>query len=294
MIKIQLPLFIDKTALPTKKNHVSFSEIYMWEECSYKHKLTHVDGLKEDDENEHLIFGSAAHSFSEDWLLNKHYPSFNFDDRIKKCRDDVIAGFERIKFNSIEKQAEITRDWINPIDTILRQLPGWMDQQFPDWELVAAEMDLFEPIEKQTNKFFKGFVDVILKIPKSAPKRKSKKPYIQEYVYWVLDLKSTSWGWNFQKKTDPHKRMQLSLYKHFVSKKLGIPLKEIKCGFILLKRTAKLNSQIELVEVSIGDKTRTDALDVMAKVIGSIAKGFVTKNRNNCRYCPYFNTKNCT
>jgi len=287
---VHLPLFQDKTILPTGKYHVSYSEISTadgTDGCGWKHKLKYVD-KHEDPDTEHTTYGRTLHSTLETWLLEGDSVWYDFETAIEDCQEEVKRIFKEINFNPGE--AKLEAEWIKPVYTMLSQVPGWMNEVFPNWKLVAAEIYLFEPIKGHTNKWFKGFVDTIIKVPKQ-PRKGSKKP-VEGWVYWILDWKTTSWGWDSHKKQDKYKRMQLALYKHYVSMKLNIPLEDIKCGFVLLKRTAKKN-QLELIEVSVGDKTRQEAVDWVSNGVGMISRRFWMKNRNSCRYCEFRGTELC-
>ena len=45
--------------------HISFSELKMWAECPWKHRLVYVDKIKKFVGNEFTAFGSALHSLCE-------------------------------------------------------------------------------------------------------------------------------------------------------------------------------------------------------------------------------------
>lgn len=288
---IHLPLFQDKTILPTGKHHVSYSEVNTaagTDGCGWKHKLVYVDGHREPD-NEHTTYGRTLHALLQEWMFEKDSVWYDFQEKIEECQQEVKRIFGEVGFNLSPEKLEA--EWIAPVETMLSQVPGWMDETFPGWKPVAAEIQLFEPIKGHTNKWFKGFIDAVIRVPKQ-PRKGSKKP-ASGYFYWILDWKTTSWGWDAQKKQDKFKRMQLALYKHYLSLKLGIPLEDIKCGFVLLKRTAKAGNNLELLEVSVGDKTRQEAVDLVASSVSMISRRFWIKNRNACRFCPFRGTELC-
>jgi hypothetical protein len=87
--------------------------------------------------------------------------------------------------------------------------------------------------------------------------------------------------------------MQLALYKHYLSEKLDIPFDSIKCGFVLLKRTAKKN-KLELIEVSVGEKFQEETLDWVSNSVRMLEKKLWVKNRNACRFCTFQGTSLCT
>jgi hypothetical protein len=284
-------LFKDKSMLPTGKYHVSYSEVSTAsgpDGCAWKHKLKYIDGHEEGD-TEHTTYGRTLHSALQEWLLEGDSVWFDWDDRIEQCQKEVVDIFESINFKPT--QAALHKDWVAPVASMLSMIPKWMDETFPAWKPVAAEIYLFEPVAGHTNKWFKGFIDAVIKVPKQP--RKGSKKEVSGFLYWILDWKTTSWGWDARKKQDKYKRMQLALYKHYLSIKLDIPLEDIRCGFVLLKRTAKNGDHLELIEVSVGDKTREEAVNLVSECISLIAKKFWMKNRNACRFCPFQNTPLC-
>ena len=68
--------------------------------------------------------------------------------------------------------------------------------------------------------------------------------------------------------------------------------KNIETHFALLKRIAK-KDQVEIFRVTSGDKKTQNAFNLLLKALYSINKSFFPKNRLNCKYCEYNNTKEC-
>lgn len=284
---VHLPVLEEKDLLPTKKGHLSYSEAMVYHECSFRHKLIYIDGMK-DNGNEHTAYGGLIHETLEDWLTNCSTEGYLLEEKKEETRKKVLEAFALLDFNP----PDLEKNWISSIGSILEEVPRWLNNTFPGWILVAAELALMEPIEDSIYSF-KGFVDCVIKVPNEVTSVTTNKVTKEsEYTYWVLDWKVTSWGWAFNKKTDKYKRMQLALYKHYFSVKMGIPLKNIKCGFVLLKRTNK-KTHVELIEVSVGDKTREDALDFISRTLHGISSKIYYKNRNSCTYCKFYQTDHC-
>jgi hypothetical protein len=187
-------------------------------------------------------------------------------------------------FEKLPNKKELNpNEWVEVIEPIVEAVPEFFTKQFGEWECVATEYELHEDIFGEEKKF-KGYIDAIIKIPK-----KNKK---NSFEYWILDHKTCGWGWSFDKKTDFKKQLQLILYKKFWSEKMKIDLKDIKCAFLLLKRTTK-KERCELVMVSVGEKTLEKANSILVEFLGSIKKGIAPKNKNSCRYCVYSGTRHC-
>lgn len=262
------------------KKHISYSEVSTWMECPWRHKLKYLEKIDLDKPTVHTQFGQIIHDMLEEYLKTRIMPSAEI------TRENLEYSF---KENGIQVESE--KDWHDTIEDFANEFPIFLEETFNDWKFIGAEDKLYEAIEGYENLSFKGFMDGIIEVPK---KSRLKSITNDETEYWILDHKTTSWGWSLDKKTDPQKIMQLALYKHFWSKKLNIPLKEIRCAFILLKRTAKKGKKIELVTASIGDKTIANALSTIDKMMFSIKKDLTPKNRNSCTWCPYAHTEFCT
>jgi len=271
---------------PTGKPHISFSEIKTWKECAFKHKLTYVDKIDVFEPSPFLDFGTAVHEGCES-LVEKSSP-----DRTKLILDIRTAwqehGFDNEDW--VAKQPGWYKyhhcdEWVDWANNMWDDIPRFLSEKFPEWETVAAEEELYEPIEGSDIKF-KGFIDAIIKVPKKRG---------EGHIYWIIDWKTANaYGWRRDKKQDILMTAQLILYKHFWSIKHNIPLKDIRCGFILLKRGGKPGNMCDLVDVSVGPKSLERALKIMRSMLKMVQKQFNLKNRNSCTYCPYKDTEHCT
>ena len=261
--------------LPTKKSHISFSELRDWCECSYRHYTKNVKGVNLDTESIPLVFGKAMHLVCELFLKTKIID-------VEVAKKFLIEAFEKNKhieeftLNNLNK-------CINDIINISNELQQFMNSNFENWEFIAAEHLLYEQLDKYPFAF-KGFIDGVVKV-------KNKKG---KEIFWVLDWKTTSWGWSFKKKTNKITQMQLALYKHFYSEALKINFKDIRCAFVLLKRQAKINNHCQILKISVGETAIKNTLQILNNAILSIKKGIKIKNKTSCEYCKFKNTEYCT
>jgi len=260
--------------LPTGKPHISFSEVSCWVNCSYAHKLIHVQHVDVQVPSPFLVFGSVQHKCCEN-LLKHGDPKI--DIAIKKLEE---AWHEHPEFEQIFSLVNAKRALIE----VTPELKPFLDERFPGWEWVSSEELLYEAVEG-TEHAFKGFIDIVIRI-----KQKNGK-----YTYYIMDFKTTTFGWRREKRDDKVLQSQLIYYKNFYAKKHNIDLKDIRAGFLLLKRGAKVGQKIELVLVSIGDITRGRALKVINNMLSSVSKGIALKNKSetSCKYCVFKNTPHC-
>jgi hypothetical protein len=196
----------------------------------------------------------------------------NFDFITGRIKDVIDAK----EFN-LEKEKELWHETLKPI---MDQIPDFMKNTFGDWEFVAAEYELFEPIIGEDGYFFKGYVDAIFKSGDH---------------YWICDWKSSKDFWDSSKSKDPKKYMQLVLYKHFYAVKNNIPLDKIKCGFVVLRRKVTKNNQnrISFIPIEIDEVKLKEAEKLIHRFFLNIKKHFYTKDRESCRFCVYYNTTHC-
>lgn len=261
--------------LPTGKAHISFSELRDWRDCSYRHKLKYVMKIDLGRPGPLLDFGTAVHASCEDFLKTREMKPQIAVDMIREIweKNKYVKGFE----------PETVEGYVKEAQDILTDVPAWMDETFPDWEFVDAEHYLYEAIDNKPHAF-KGFIDGIIKCKGARGKM----------LFWLLDWKTTGWGWSAEKKGDPMVCAQLVLYKNFWSQKTGTDPKMVRCGFVLLKRSAKKDKHCELVTTSVGEVTTTRSLTVINSMLGSVKKGIAIKNRLACTFCDYYGTEHCT
>ena len=282
---------INLIQFPTSKPHISYSEIRCWKECPYRHKLTYIDKLSVDEPSPYLSYGTAVHASLEEYLKTK-----KMDTSI--ATNEIKSEWEKHGFDSeewIKSQADYRAsqgwkpkahnyldEWLEWAENCLNEIPKFLDEQFDEWETVSAEEELYEFVNGY-DIFFKGFIDALLKV-----KIKNK-----EY-YYVIDWKTAGdKGWYASKKRDILTWAQIALYKSFWMRKNNLDTKQVKCGFVLLKRGGKVGNTCELVKVSVGPKAEENALSILRSMVKSVRRGIFLKNRNSCLFCEYKGTSNC-
>ena len=264
--------------LPTGKQHISFSEVKLWKECSYRHNLVHIKKLSLFKPSPALDFGTAVHASCEHYLLTREMkPEIAFDSMEKAWATNSTPE------NPDFTQASLAKSKVEAT-TILSELPKFLDETFPEWETISAEHQLYEPINNHPHAF-KGFIDGVIKA-------KGKRG---ETIYWVIDWKTAARGWYRDKRSDPMVAAQLALYKNYwCQKNPEIPFKNVRAAFVILKKAAKSGEHCELFSVSLGEVPITRSLKVISNMLTSVKKGIALKNRDSCMWCEFKNTVNCT
>ena len=182
--------------LPTGKPHISFSEVKLWKECSYRHHLVHIKKVDLSKPSPVLEFGTAVHAACEHYLLTRE---LNVEIAHKHLEEawKKYEGNEEFTQSSLKKAKQES-------ETILLEVPKFLDDTFPEWEVVDAEHQLYEAVDNHPHAF-KGFIDGVIK---SKGKR-------GETLYWILDWKTSQRGWFREKRSDDMVKAQLALYKNY-------------------------------------------------------------------------------
>jgi len=256
------------------RSHISFSELKIWNECPFKHKLVYKDQIKEFLGNEYTAFGTAVHHVCEKVVI---------DENTNLLHEFNNKFLEEISILT-EKKVEIKKDLVNQMRKqakilLFRVLPS-LKETFINFEVVSVEEELYETLSN-TNLNFKGYIDLVIKTP--------------DEKYHVIDWKTCSWGWDSKKKSDRMVTYQLTFYKHFFALKHNIDPKNIETHFALLKRTAKSNN-VEIFRVTSGPKKTENALNLLNKATYNIKKDNHIKNRLSCTSgfgCEFYKTQYC-
>jgi hypothetical protein len=256
--------------------HVSYSEIKIWNECPFKHKLIYIDGLAGFEGNEYTCFGTALHSvceFGVSGVLDKE----DFGEHFNVIFEKELEGLPK----KVELRENLIAEMRDQAEPIYSKVLGELSKAFPEYEVHQAEEKLFEPIKEFTEDScdFKGFIDLVIKTPDGK--------------YHIIDWKTCSWGWDQQKKSDRMTTYQLTLYKKFWCQKHNIDPEMVETYFGLLKRTAKANN-VEIFRVTSGSRKTQNATDFLLKAVTAISRGFHIKNRMSCKGCEFNKTENCS
>jgi len=255
------------------RGHISFSELKIWNECPYKHKLVYLDKIKQFKGNEHTAFGTAMHHVCENVVVDHDA------DLLHAFNSKFLEELALLKEKKIELNRKLIEDMrVQGKSMLTSILPGLKDC-FEDYEVISVEEDLMEPLDDVLH--FKGFIDLVIKVGET---------------YHIIDWKTCSWGWDTKRKADRMTTYQLTLYKNFFAKKHNIEPKDIETHFALLKRTAK-KDRVEIFRVTSGPKKTENALKLLSMAVYNIKKRNFVKNLASCTGgygCEFYNTKFCT
>ena len=249
--------------------HISFSELKEWNFCAWFHKLSRIDKIGTFQGNEYTAFGNAIHEVCEKKLL-------------KEQIDEEQYFLERFGhfLSSLpqEKDHKLVEQMREQGKSILPEIEEALEDYFGEYEVLGSEISLYEPIENEEDYIFKGYIDAVVATPDGK--------------VHIFDWKTCSWGWDAKRRNDPMTTYQLTLYKHYFARKMGIEPKNIETHFSLLKRTSK-KDKVEFFRVTSGPRKTQNALKLLNKALYNIKNKRYIKNRLSCRNCEFNKTEHC-
>mgnify|MGYP001259013657 CR=1 FL=1 len=254
------------------KDYISYSELKIWAECPFKHKLIYIDKKKGFQGNEYTAFGSSIHALCEN-AVQGLLDSPDYDDFFDASFDRELGQLEETRQDLVEQMRDQAK-------VITPQIIPAVLKYFEDYEVFSVEEKLFEKINDfSLDKYqFKGYIDLVLKT--------------SDGKYHVIDWKTCSWGWDRDKRNSKLVTYQLTLYKRFFCQKHNIDPKLVETHFALLKRTAKKDN-VEIFRVTSGPRKTNNALELLRKALKSIENKMFIKNRLSCKNCEFRKSELC-
>ena len=222
---------------------VSFSQYSMWSSCPHQYKLNYIDKLGESSSNVHTIFGSAMHETIQHYLSVMYGVSKKQADEINM--DKLLL--ERMRENykgEVEKMSEgtpCTQEQLEEFYGDGRRILQWLNKHMhkfyskSGFELVGIEIPLNATIKSGV--YFIGYIDIVMRDLAS-----------NEII--IIDLKTSTMGWNQYQKADKMKNSQILLYKKYYSELFSIPLQKIKVEYQILRRKLPEDSAFPVPHVS--------------------------------------------
>ncbi len=276
---------------------VSFSQYALYNKCPMQYKLQYVDKLSESTANIHTLFGSAIHTTIQHFLSIMYGTAKSQAmklDTDKMLLDEMKKEF--IKENKKLSEGTIcTKLELEEFYGDGRRIIEWFKKNLEKfytkngYELVAIEMPLNK--ELRPNIYFIGFIDVVV-----------KDLATDEYI--LIDLKTSTRGWNKYQKSDPFKNAQIVMYKKIFSELKGISLDKIKVEYQIMRRKLYEDAPFPIPYMSkhvpaSGKPTINkvyknfmEFVDTVFDEDGNFNKDVFPKNpgeRNtNCKWCEFY------
>ncbi len=278
------------------KSYVSYSQYATWSKCPASWKYDKIEKLGKFQGSIATVFGTAVHEAIQSYLSILYKDgapaadNFNYLEVFKKT---FIREIDSEMKKGTEFKADETREHITHGKEILNELLVSKNRSkyfsTKGVKLLGIETELNEEIKNNVKII--SFLDIVLYDEVS---KKIK----------IIDLKTSTNGWNKYQIADVVKMDQLFFYKQFYAKKYGTQMSDIDVLFIILKRkgyegASFPQSKIQVVKPVIGrfalveSKERLMSFvnacfdDEGKKRIDGVYPRVPGKNSKHCKYCPF-------
>lgn len=278
---------------------VSYSQYGMWTSCQQQFKLSYIDKLGESSANIHTIFGSAMHETIQHFLSVMYGVSKKqalLLDVEGMLKEKLVEHFTTEKAKMTEgtpcTQIEL-EEFFGDGRQILHYFKTKLDKLYTKsgFELVSIELPLNAEVRPGVN--FVGFIDIVLKEVSSGK-------------IIIIDLKTSTRGWNQYQKADKVKTSQMLLYKKFYSEKYNVPLDKIEVEYQILKRKISDTTEFTIPRISkfvpANGKPSVNAawkgfmefVDSVYDEVGAVKQiDFPTNKSKACDWCEFKSRKIC-
>lgn len=283
------------------EKNISYSQLSMFTQCPKKWSLQYRDGHKISEQSIHMTFGTALHEVLQHYLDVMYETSGAAADRInieelfeETLRKCYAADYKRNKnehFSSPEELREFFEDGIAILQYFKKQKRGYFSKK--GWWLVGCEIPIvISPNIRYNNVKYMGYLDVVLYHEPSN-------------TFKIIDIKTSTKGWNKYTKKDESKQFQLILYKYFFSKQYNIPIENIDIEFFIVRRKVYLEGDYPQkriqthvpasgkVKINKATKNLDDFINKAFNLDGSYKDSiFPAKpSKWNCTFCPFKDNK---
>lgn len=292
-----------RAVAPEKKEGdktISYSQYAMWATCPHKWKLNYIDRVRLGGPSIHTVFGSAFHDTIQWYLHTMFNESVKAADRLnlEECLQEQMTQHYMMAvqdlggehFSSPQELQEFYEDGVAILDWFKKHRSVYFSNQ--GYELVGIEMPLYtQACETHPKVIMNGFLDIVIRD-------------VESDKIIIIDVKTSTKGWNAYAKADKTKTSQLVLYKSYFAKQYGYDEDKIDIKYFIVKR--KLiegfmypQKRVQEFVPASGKPTRNKLIKDIQEFVnagfnddGSYKKdgnfpAFGDKGLKNCRYCEF-------
>ena len=241
-----------------KRKSISYSQFSQWDKCPYMWKLNYVDRLSVFTDNIHTLFGTSMHEVLQEYLrvmytksikeADQLYLDEQLEDRLKKNFLEIVKKNGGDEFCTKDQMVEFYEDGLKILDYFKKKRNMYFSKR--GYELIGIETALDYGLPKNIK--FRGYIDLIIK---DTVRNRIK----------IIDIKTSTMGWNKYQKADKNKTDQLLLYKQFYSKQHDVPMDRIEVEYFIVKR--KLYENMDFPQKRIQTFTPANGKPSINKVI---------------------------
>ena len=280
-------------------SRISYSQLSMYSECPLRWKLNYVDKLRVSESNIYLIFGTAMHEVLQAYLEIMYYDTVknaNVLNLEEMLRDKLIEQFKIAEETdgkppcTKEELKEFFQDGCDILDFFKKRRGEYFSRR--GYKLIGCEVPINLALTNNIDLI--GYLDIVI-LDEISNRIK------------IIDIKTSTMGWNKWQKKDENKTQQLLLYKQFYSTQYNHPIDKIDVEYFIVKR--KLWENLDFPQKRVQKFVPASGKPSMNKVIKRLdvflenafdengkhkTDMIATPNKKACKFCEFKNTEHCS
>ena len=285
-----------------KNKHISYSQLSIFATCQKQWADRYIKGLAPYTPSIHTVFGSAFNETMQSWLEVLYHGKVKDADEMdvdSLLYENMIKEYQSSKKQNggehLSTLEELQMFWLDG-KHIFEFLKKKRRAYFTTKGVYLAGIETLLYQELRPGVMFKGFIDLVF--------------YDERVDEWtIVDIKTSTSGWNKWAKADDKKKAQLLLYKEFFSKQFNIPLDKIKVEYFIVKRRVPKDAEFAAMQKRVQEFRPTDGPRKMKEAVG-LMENFVSQavdmdgnyidkqyptnpSKNACRFCPIKELRLC-
>ena len=278
---------------------ISYSQYSMYSQCPKHWELAYVKNLRTFSQSIHTIFGTAMHETLQHYLTEMYNGTVKGADSIdlhKYLKDQMFQLYKDAvekmgeHFSNKFELGEFYEDGVAIIDWFKKKRGIYFSRK--NEELLGIEIPIYHPVNDKNDKVMMlGYLDVVIR-----DKRDNK--------ITIIDIKTSTRGWNKYQKADKTKTSQLVLYKKYFAEQYGFDVENIDIKYMIVKRKlidGAMFPQKRIIEFSpaSGKPTRNKLARSIESFVDNnfnLDGSYITdkqyvasagKNNKNCKWCEF-------
>ena len=255
---------------PSKLTHISYSSISTYNKCPKLWDMQYRKKLIPFTQNIYTTFGSAFHETLQYYLEVLYHSSVkeaNELDINKLLYDSMIKAYRSGKaingHNHYSTADELNSFWLDG-KHILEFIKKKRGVYFGTKNMMLAGIETLLYQQLKPGVVFKGLVDLVFYHPDT-----------EEWT--VVDIKTSTRGWNDTQKKNPNLTAQVVLYKEFFAKQFNVNPDKIKVEFFIVKRRvpkdaefASMQRRVQEFSPNTGPRKTKQVIDSMNNFISNV------------------------
>jgi len=287
---------------PKTNKHISYSQLSSFASCQKQWYLTYVKRLAPYQPSIHAVFGTAMHETIQSWLdvlYNDKVKTANEMDLDALLYENMIKAYKGQKAQNghehFTNQEEMNMFYLDG-KHILNFLKKKRGAYFSTKGVYLAGIETLLYQELRPGVMFKGFIDLVF--------------YNERVDKWtIMDIKTSTSGWNKFAKNDDKRKSQILLYKEFFAKQFNIAIDKIDVEYFILKRKvpkdaefASMQKRVQEFRPTDGPRKMKQAVDLMENFVREavdmngkyIEKEYPTNpSKSACMFCAIKDMRLC-